>query len=77
MATSGLLKLPYRKFIVALAVGRSFRYFGEGFLTVRYGQQVWEWMIRSGPIVILIVLATTGVLFLTKKLRSKAPVAEG
>ena len=42
VTTSGLLKLPYRKFVLALAVGRSIRYFGEGFLTVRYGQQAWE-----------------------------------
>ena len=77
VGTSGLLKLPYRKFIVALAVGRSLRYFGEGFLTVRYGQPAWEWMIRSGPIMFAIVLTTVGVLFLTRKLRSKAPVAEG
>lgn len=77
VATAGLLKLPYRKFIIALAVGRGFRYFGEGVLTVRYGQQAWEWMIRSGPIVFAIVLTTVGVLFLTRKLRGKAPVAEG
>lgn len=73
VATSGLLKLPYRKFIIALAVGRSFRYFGEGFLTVRYGQQAWEWMIRSGPIMFAIVLTTVAVLFITRKLVRKIP----
>ena len=77
VGTAGLLKLPYRKFLVALAVGRSLRYFGEGFLTVRYGQQAWEWMIRSGPIMFAIVLTTVAVLFITRKIRSKAPVAEG
>ena len=76
VATSGLLKLPYRKFLVALAVGRGIRYFGEGFLTVRYGQQAWEWMIRSGPVLFAIVLTTAAVVFLTKKLRSKARPAE-
>jgi membrane protein YqaA with SNARE-associated domain len=76
VGTSGLLKLPYRKFVVALTVGRSLRYFGEGFLTVRYGQQAWEWMIRSGPVMVAIVLTTVVVLFLTRKLRSKARPAE-
>ncbi len=77
VATSGLLKLPYAKFIAALAVGRSVRYFAEGFLAVRYGQQVWAWMLRSGPVLIGIVLTMAAVLFLMRKLRSKAPVAEG
>jgi len=76
VGTSGLLKLPYRKFIVALAVGRSIRYFGEGFLTVRYGQQAWEWMIRSGPIMFGIVLTTVAVVFISRKLRSKERAAE-
>ncbi len=75
VATSGLLKLPYRKFLAALAAGRALRYFGEGFLSVRYGQGVWEWMIRSGPVLFGIVLTAAAVLFLTKKFRSKA-VAE-
>ena len=76
IATAGLLKLPYAKFVIALIAGRSVRYFGEGLLAVQYGEQVWGWMIRSGPIMLGIVLATAGVLFLSKKLRSKAPVAQ-
>ena len=74
VATAGLLHLPYRKFVVALLAGRTVRYAGEGWLAVRYGQQAWEWMIRSGPVLFGIVLAAAVLLFLTRKLRRKAPV---
>lgn len=77
VVTSGLLKLPYRKFVLALVVGRGIRYFGEGFLTVRYGQQAWEWMGRFGPFLFAIVLAALGLILITRKLRGRAPVAEG
>jgi membrane protein YqaA with SNARE-associated domain len=76
VATSGLLKLPYGKFVMALILGRSVRYFGEGFLAARYGEQVWHWMVRSGPIMLGIVLAAAGALFVSKRLRGKAAVAE-
>ena len=74
VATSGFLKLPYRKFLIALAVGRGFRYFGEGFLTVRYGAQAQQWLIRSGPIVFAIVLAVVAGIVISRKLRSRLPV---
>ena len=76
VATAGLLKLPYAKFLIALIAGRSVRYFGEGILAVQFGEQVWGWMLRSGPVMLAIVLAAAGVLFLTRKLRSKAPVVQ-
>jgi len=76
VATAGLLHLPYRKFVIALLAGRTVRYAGEGWLAVRYGEQVWEWMIRSGPVLFGIILAATALLFLTRKLRRKAPVIE-
>ena len=77
VATSGLLKLPYRKFVLALAVGRSIRYFGEGFLTVRYGQQAWELLGRFGPFLFAIALVALGVVLITRKLRGRASAAEG
>ena len=35
--SAGVLGLPYSRFLVAILLGRSFRYFGEAFLAVRYG----------------------------------------
>lgn len=70
---AGLFQLPYRRFVIALVAGRSVRYFVEGFLAVWYGRQVWDWMIRTGPAVVGVALAAVGLLFLTWKLRRKAP----
>jgi membrane protein YqaA with SNARE-associated domain len=75
IATAGLLKVPYGKFVAALVAGRSVRYFGEGFLAARYGEQVWGWLVRSGPVMLGIVLIAAAVLVISKKLRSKTPVA--
>jgi membrane protein YqaA with SNARE-associated domain len=36
---AGALGMPLRVFILALAVARSIRFFGEGYLAVRYGAQ--------------------------------------
>ena len=72
VATAGLLHLPYRKFLLALLIGRAVRYTGEGWLAARYGEQVWQWMVRSSPVVFGIVLITAAILFLSRKLRRMA-----
>lgn len=36
---AGVAKLPVLHFVAAIAVARGFRYFGEGWLAVRYGDQ--------------------------------------
>jgi membrane protein DedA with SNARE-associated domain len=35
--SSGVLGLPYSRFLAAILAGRAIRYFGEAFLAVRYG----------------------------------------
>ena len=69
VGTAGLLKLPYRKFLVALLAGRGLRYSTEGLLAVWYGRIVWEWMIRSGPVVFGIVLAALALLVFAWRFR--------
>jgi membrane protein DedA with SNARE-associated domain len=69
--------LPYRKFVVALLTGRAVRYTGEGWLAARYGEQVWQWMVRSGPVMVGIVVVTVAVLFLSRKLRRRIRAVEG
>ena len=66
---AGLLQLPYRKFVIALVAGRSLRYFVEGLLAVWYGRQVWDWMIRSGPVMFGIVLTALALLVLAWRFR--------
>ena len=69
---AGLLYLRYGKFLLALGFGRALRYYAEGLLAVRYGHQVWEWMLRSGPVVIVVLLAAAGLVLLSRALRRKA-----
>ena len=54
--TAGVLEVHLGKFLLALLLGRTIRYFGEGYLAVRYGQAVWQYMTREGQVAALVVL---------------------
>ncbi len=41
---AGALGMPLRVFMLSLAVARSARFFGEGYLAVRYGQQAGDYL---------------------------------
>ena len=58
---SGVARVPWPTFVGAVAVGRGVRYFGEGLLAVRYGDQAIELLRANGPLV-AVVLAGLGVL---------------
>ena len=58
---SGAARVPWPTFCGAVAVGRGVRYFGEGLLAVRYGDQAIEFLHANGPLVSL-VLAVLGLL---------------
>ena len=59
---SGVTRVPWPKFCGAVAVGRGVRYFGEGLLAVRYGDQAVELLHANGPLVslVLVVLGLLG-----------------
>ncbi|MBI4463778.1 MAG: VTT domain-containing protein [Acidobacteria bacterium] len=69
---SGVLKLRYDRFLVALLIGRSVRYFGEGWLTVRYGRQSWVWLMSIGPVILGLALLSLAVAFLVNRYRHRA-----
>ena len=52
---SGVARVPWLTFVGAVAVGRGVRYFGEGMLAVRYGDQAVELVRSNGPMVSLVV----------------------
>lgn len=52
---SGVARVPVVKFGSAVAVGRGVRYFGEGILAVRYGDQAMAFLRANGPLVSLVV----------------------
>lgn len=52
---SGVTRVPWPRFCGAVAVGRGVRYFGEGLLAVRYGDEAVELLRANGPLVALVL----------------------
>ena len=52
---AGVAKVPVLQFVSAIAIGRGFRYFGEAWLAVRYGEQAIELLEQQGRTVSLIL----------------------
>ena len=48
--SAGAFRLPWGRFIIAVAIGRSIRYFTEGLLAVWYGQQAIQIVADNFPI---------------------------
>ena len=59
--SSGVLGLPYSRFLVAILLGRSFRYFGEAFLAVRYGEVAITYLRENATGVLVGTLLVLGV----------------
>jgi len=59
--SSGVLGLPYSRFLAALLLGRSFRYFGEAFLAVRYGEVAITYFRDNATSVLVGTLLALGV----------------
>ena len=59
---AGVVRVPWPTFMGAVAVGRGVRYFGEGLLAVRYGDQAVEFLRANGPLVtgVLVALGVFG-----------------
>jgi membrane protein YqaA with SNARE-associated domain len=70
----GVFQVPLRIFVLALIAGRGFRYFGEGFLAIRYGRQVLS-VVMAHRILFLAATATTCgmLLILGALLKRKRP----
>ena len=54
---AGVAKMSPLQFAVAIGAGRGFRYFGEGYLAVRYGDRAIEFLRDNGQTVALAVAA--------------------
>ena len=59
---AGVAKVKPLHFILAIAIGRGFRYFGEGLLAVYYGDEAAEFLRRNAQTVALTVAAAALVL---------------
>lgn len=58
---AGALEMPMRSFVLGLLVARGIRYFGEGFLAVRYGNVAGDYLLTHklevSGITLLVVMA--------------------
>lgn len=54
VVAAGALEMPMRTFVIGLLLARGFRFFGEGYLAVRFGDQ-------AGPYLLTHKLEVTGI----------------
>ena len=66
--TAGVFRLSVVRFVVAVAAGRAFRFFLEGFLAVRYGEQAKELLAENYPVVGIGVAALIVLVFVVRGL---------
>ncbi len=75
--SASVFKVSPAKFILAVTVGRGFRYFLEGYLAVRYGEQTLYYMRHNYPTVAwtMLALAVIGILtiLLLRRIRLSPP----
>ena len=55
--SASVFKVSPAKFLLAITLGRGFRYFLQGYLAVRYGQQALYYMRHHYPTIAWVVLA--------------------
>ena len=66
--TAGVFRLSLARFAAAVAVGRAFRFFLEGFVAVKYGKDAEEFLTKNYPAVGLGLAALIVVGFVLKGL---------
>jgi membrane protein YqaA with SNARE-associated domain len=69
---AGVFQLPLRIFVVALVLARGFRYFGEGFLAVRYGQDATRYLMQNKLAFTAIILVVIFLMYLLTRLFFRA-----
>jgi membrane protein YqaA with SNARE-associated domain len=69
----GVFQVPLRTFIVALLLGRGFRYFAEGVLAVFYGDAVLRFLLIHGRSFALSVVAVLALLYIASRLLFREP----
>ena len=76
---AGVAKLPVLQFVSAIALARGFRYFGEGWLAVRYGDQAITMLEENGRalslgLAVIVVGSVVAYLIWRSRQRSAADV---
>ena len=69
--TAGVVEVRVGKFLLALFIGRTIRYFSEAFLAVNYGLAVWYFMTGPGALLVLVVATSIVVAWVGIKLAAR------
>jgi membrane protein YqaA with SNARE-associated domain len=68
VVAAGALEMPLRTFVLGLLAARAIRFFGEGFLAIRYGDQAGQFLVTHKLEVAGIVLGIVLCLYLLSRL---------
>jgi len=74
---AGALEMPVQKFVLGLLAARAIRYFGEGFLAIRYGDQASQFLLTHKLEVAGITLGVVVCLYLLSSLAFRPRPASG
>lgn len=72
---AGALEMPVSQFVFGLLAARAIRFFGVGYLAVRFGDQATSYLLTHKLEVTGIILLVVLTLYLAKRLASGRPVA--
>ena len=72
---AGALEMPVRTFVLGLLAARAIRFFGEGFLAIRYGDQAGQFLLTHKLEVTGITLLVVLTIYLAMRLAFGRPVA--
>ena len=72
---AGALEMPVRTFVLGLLAARAIRFFGEGFLAIRYGDQASQFLLTHKLEVTGITLLVVLTIYLAMRFAFGRPVA--
>jgi membrane protein YqaA with SNARE-associated domain len=75
VVAAGALEMPVLRFVLGLLAARAIRYFGEGFLAIRYGDQAGNFLLTHKLEVTGIVLLVVLTLYLVSQFAFGRPIA--
>lgn len=67
----GVFQVPLRTFVLAMLLGRGLRYFVEGILAVRYGDQATTFLLAHGKLTGLVTVGVVLILYVIARMLGK------